>query len=223
MKKRILFSLILSIVILINFIKVAGAETLTVTTYYPSPYGIYQQLRLMPTDSIDPLAACSDKGEMYYDDSDNQMYVCNGTSWQSSQSYWTRNLNDIYPNDINSNAGIGTNNPSEKLHVVGNVQSSGEFAVMGTISGVTLDCITVQSSYSSDSPGILWSVQCPVGYIRTGGGGDCDCIAGIDYSLISKSYPDGLNNGWIAGCYIEPASACITHRVTTYARCCRLQ
>ena len=59
-------------------------EEITITTYYPSPYGVYKNLRLYPTDDIDPTGACSDKGVMYYDDSDNQLYVCDGSAWQSS-------------------------------------------------------------------------------------------------------------------------------------------
>ena len=35
----------------------AQTESITITTYYPSPYGVYRQLTLSPTDVIDPGAA----------------------------------------------------------------------------------------------------------------------------------------------------------------------
>jgi len=61
---------------------VFAEDSITITTYYPSPYGVYKTLRLYPNDSNTPGNACSNRGEMYYDDSDNQVYVCNGV-WAS--------------------------------------------------------------------------------------------------------------------------------------------
>ncbi|MDD3345698.1 MAG: hypothetical protein PHO34_04660 [Candidatus Omnitrophica bacterium] len=59
----------------------ASAEDITITTYYPSPYGSYNELQLYPHSS--PTVSCnsSKRGTMYYDSDDNNMYVCNGTSW----------------------------------------------------------------------------------------------------------------------------------------------
>ncbi len=59
-------------------------ETFTITTYYPSPYGVYKELRLYPNTSPNPCDSNSNnKGAMYYNDSDNQVYVCNGTAWKT--------------------------------------------------------------------------------------------------------------------------------------------
>ena len=205
----------------INFIKVAGAETLTVTTYYPSPYRIYNKVRLVETDSFDPLAVCSDKGEMYYDDSDNQMYVCNGTSWQSSQSYWTRNLNDIYPNDINWNVGIGTNNPSEKLDVVGNILVTGDINLSGQVSGIDLDCIMVVNSRTETNIGFGVQVDCPAGYTVSGGGGNCRCTGGVGISALWYTRPAAVNRIGTA-CVMVDGTGCLEHTVTVYAQCCRV-
>jgi hypothetical protein len=57
-------------------------ETLTITTFYPSPVGIYRTLILSPTDDFDPNSICDTEGQMFYDDSDNQIYVCDGSDWQ---------------------------------------------------------------------------------------------------------------------------------------------
>ena len=199
-----------------------NAEDITVITYYPSPYGIYQRLRLEASDTIDPLTACINKGEMYYDDSDSLMYVCDGSDWQAGQGYWTSNVSDVYPNDTNWNLGIGTNSPSEKLHVVGNIQSSGDFTISGVVTGVTLDCINVQSASGlSGMNKIYRSISCPAGYVITGGGANCVCgPAEWSDSLITYSQVEAPNS-WNAGCTIEPT--CPTHKIYVYARCCRLK
>lgn len=60
---------------------VSATETMTIDTYYPSPYGTYNMLRLYPHNNIDPNGVCSNKGELYFDDSDNSIYYCDGTNW----------------------------------------------------------------------------------------------------------------------------------------------
>ncbi|MCK5493530.1 MAG: hypothetical protein KAJ14_10510 [Candidatus Omnitrophica bacterium] len=78
-----------------------GTESLTITTFYPSPYGVFNTLRLFPTDSIDPVMDACAEGELYYDQSDQQIYVCGGTgSWDSSTGNWTLNGTDLETNDL---------------------------------------------------------------------------------------------------------------------------
>jgi len=60
----------------------AEEESYTITTYYPSPYGVYKELRLYPNTSPNPCDN-NNKGAMYYNDSDSQVYVCNGTAWKT--------------------------------------------------------------------------------------------------------------------------------------------
>ena len=60
----------------------AQQDQITNHTYYPSPSGVYNTLRLYPTDGIEPTSNCANQGEMYYDLSDSQAYVCDGTNWQ---------------------------------------------------------------------------------------------------------------------------------------------
>lgn len=63
----------------------AQQESITITTYYPAPYGVYRTLRLFPVSDaeIDISQPCAAKGELFMRDSDNSLYVCNGTNWQS--------------------------------------------------------------------------------------------------------------------------------------------
>ena len=82
MKKKII---ILAALLLLGVSRAAfaqGTDTVTVTTYYPAPYGEYKELRLTPRDDVDPTASCSNEGAMYHDDSDNQIYFCDGKNWQ---------------------------------------------------------------------------------------------------------------------------------------------
>lgn len=110
-------------------------ETLTMTTYYPSPMGVYQNLRLFPTATA-PVTACNESNEvgtMYYDNVTNQVMVCRQTgtapntfAWGPVGGLWTLDgaapNQFIRPNDINWNAGIGTNDPKAKLDVAGGVK-----------------------------------------------------------------------------------------------------
>ncbi|MBM3248780.1 MAG: tail fiber domain-containing protein [Candidatus Omnitrophica bacterium] len=105
-----------------------AAETMTVTTYYPSPYGKYQTLRLFPVSTITPAGPCSNPGEMVYDSNTNNVYVCTG-SWDLFASSggdvgWTLSGNILYSDDPavatdNWLIGIGTQNPhpQSKIHI----------------------------------------------------------------------------------------------------------
>lgn len=61
-------------------------ETINISSYYPSPYGIYKTLRFYPNDNYDATQnpSCANAGEIYYDKSENTLYACSGTplSWQ---------------------------------------------------------------------------------------------------------------------------------------------
>lgn len=69
-----------------------GTETLTIATYYPSPYGVYKVLRLYPTGDFAPGTDCSAEGEgamTYYKDplnpANSLFLLCTGIplTWQS--------------------------------------------------------------------------------------------------------------------------------------------
>ena len=102
------------------------SESITLTTYYPSPYGVYRILRLFPRSAP---GACN-AGELYYDDglgvNTEGIYVCDSAnSWQSSAGggLWTLVGTDLYPTPAIPawDVGIGTVAPEAKLHVEGRV------------------------------------------------------------------------------------------------------
>lgn len=103
-------------------------EQLTITTYYPSPYGVYNELRLYPHSPVTTSCDSSQEGLMYYDSNTHNLYVCryDGTTyaWESGGSYWAASGNDIY-NTNTGNVGIGTGSPGWLLHVNGDAAKPG--------------------------------------------------------------------------------------------------
>ena len=61
-------------------------ESITITTYYPSPYGVYKNLRLYPTD--EPTGSAVTEGLMYYDKDDHAVKYWNSTSWVDLTACW---------------------------------------------------------------------------------------------------------------------------------------
>lgn len=59
-------------------------ESITLTTYYPSPYGVYKTLRLFP-QAVKAGNTCNKAGEMAYADSTNgnEPLYCDGTTWKA--------------------------------------------------------------------------------------------------------------------------------------------
>lgn len=89
---------------LVFFATAALAEEITITTYYPSPYGSYNELQLYPHPT--PVATCnsSNKGTMYYDSDDEHMYVCNGSAWKMVNT----DSNTVYTHYCYSSSAYGS-------------------------------------------------------------------------------------------------------------------
>lgn len=102
----------------------AGSNSFTLQTYYPAPYGAYDQLMLVPRTGV-PSAGCVTHtlGMMYVNDADNILRVCqdDGTgnlnwfamaSWDFNSSNKTLTLSAF-----DTKVGIGTVNPETTLQV----------------------------------------------------------------------------------------------------------
>lgn len=115
--KSILILLFLSLPLIIY--SQGNGKTVTITTYYPSPYGVYRVLRLHPTTDIDPFSACTHEGDIFYCDFDDTLYFCNGSNWQALTTYWSfdPDNNWLYPKDPNWKVGIGLTNPNNTIQV----------------------------------------------------------------------------------------------------------
>lgn len=131
MMKRILCqSVLLSCFMLFSFQSFLFAQnpptngSISLTTYYPAPFGAYDTLRLVPRD--EPVCDENAAGTLYTD-ADGNLYYCRneGTSvspvwvWGFADQLWLRSGNNMYPSDISRNVGIGTKTPKFPLHVEG--------------------------------------------------------------------------------------------------------
>ena len=129
--RRILFLLFL--LLLTCGIVAIAQEQITLTTYYPAPFGEYEALRIVP--STDPSVvgqACTEFGLVQYDSS-GQMVYCKQGTWEVFNSsttgggeYWTQpgGTQDLYPSDIAWRVGIGTTtpDPNSKMTIAGGLQ-----------------------------------------------------------------------------------------------------
>ena len=71
--------------ILLLLTSFAQADTLTLTTYYPAPFGAYDQIRLVPR--TEPEGKCSE-GTMYVDSTSHALLFCNKSGDWSRLTVW---------------------------------------------------------------------------------------------------------------------------------------
>jgi len=104
-----------------------NTEVLTISTYYPSPSGVYQSLRLFPsaqaTQPICDNAHSESEGTLYFDNVQNQLQLCSTTagtrSWGPLAGLWVLDGTNhiIYPNDLDLSVGIGTQTNRARLTI----------------------------------------------------------------------------------------------------------
>jgi len=89
MDKKVIF-LTLNLVLILTFSLYAadqqqGEETFTITTYYPSPYGSYNELEVYRSVTYKPINKDTitnpKEGELVYDSSRDKLYLYNGQKW----------------------------------------------------------------------------------------------------------------------------------------------
>lgn len=123
MKKYLIAVLLLfSLAFYVN-VQAQTGETLTLTTYYPAPFGVYRELRLFPSAPLGCFSA-NDVGKMYYDSATNQVMVCRQTvvfpptyAWGAIDSLWRLLGTALSPSNLSWNVGIGTTTPLANLHI----------------------------------------------------------------------------------------------------------
>lgn len=153
-----LFPLILTLITL-NLPSIAfcapPANAITLSSYYPAPFGAYDRLRLVPRADLDGLP-CED-GSLYFKDSNNTIQICRGTTWTSLTGLWSMTsrapgfdpanpsarVDQYYPSipypDLTLRKpyiGIGTNNPLRPLHIVADDSGTPEAVIIENLSTI---------------------------------------------------------------------------------------
>ncbi len=120
---KIIFFFI-SLIVLVPCALILAEESISITTYYPSPYGVYNEIRLYP-HSV-PVTSCDSttEGTIFYNLTAHDIQICRGAAWGGGSGFWAGSGNDIY-NTNSGNVGIGKNTPSATLHILGDDPPAG--------------------------------------------------------------------------------------------------
>lgn len=121
------------------------ADTLSLTTYYPAPFGSYSILRLNPsTDASMGVCDGTKIGQLYMSSDSNELKICNGTAWNTTGP-WTHIVASKFVYLLNAvsdtayKVGIGLAAPTARLHVQGiNDAAYGQLRVESTQSDAKL-------------------------------------------------------------------------------------
>ena len=111
-----------------------AAEQITITTYYPSPYGSYYDLYIANNVGIGT-SSPSGKLEVRAGASESTDPLVIG---KGSNTY-------VFVRNSDGNVGIGVTNPAYKLEVSGDVRATGVFRSSDGSSGIT-QTLTVRDS-----------------------------------------------------------------------------
>ena len=134
-----LLKTIFLMVLILGMANAAHAGSLSMTTYYPAPFGAYDRIRLVPRATL--VGAC-DIGTMYVDTSGNLRFCqdVSGTGvWGPLGSAWIQNGNNVSLSDstnVNLKVGVGTAAPTSTL-TVDYISGTGVMDVLGS-AGSTL-------------------------------------------------------------------------------------
>ncbi|MGE5307632.1 MAG: hypothetical protein ACM3OC_00935 [Deltaproteobacteria bacterium] len=105
----------LSVVFILLFFPtvVLAEENITITTYYPSPNGIYRSLTLYPGNQ--PAAASN--GMMYFDQGDRTVKYYNSTDWLTIGSLSSASVIHVGGRNSGAGATLTVNCPAGKKFV----------------------------------------------------------------------------------------------------------
>ncbi len=137
MTKTLRFYLLIATILLLNSICLAQSnytESLVISTYYPSPYGQYDNLRLLPSAEPSSVNQLSQPGIMFFNSTDNRLYIYSNITnkWEKAGAdvgLWVNsgtNLNTTYK------VGIGTSPAAgNSLEVNGRINVTGDVCITG--------------------------------------------------------------------------------------------
>lgn len=174
-------------------VSVSEDENLVITTYYPVPYGDYQEMRLYPSAEPRP---CSDvnRGSMYFDEAKEQVMVCRAIgvssyAWQPI-ALWGQDGTVVHTPDAAMKVGVGVNDVVNrdgrevKMEVAGSLAVDDIYIKSGTSTGwVSQRSDLVGASTSGNT------MSCPSNYslIQPASIPDLSTGVAIEYFLCVRS------------------------------------
>mgnify|MGYP001570899198 CR=1 FL=1 len=141
------------------------SDSMEIVTWYPSPYNEYEELRLYPVQRDDAYCTDDKKGLMYYNKTDDKVYVCKGNNdWEEvgGGSFWKSSGNNLYY--ASGKVGIGTSSPTAGLHIASE--------------GIRMDNVTIATN----------RIISVVGYAQMN-------IDGTNYAIPYYSFSQSLTQG----------------------------
>jgi hypothetical protein len=105
------------------------SETISLVTYYPSPYGAYDRMQLVARDS-QPCECTQKFMGLLYVDKTGSLKICtyleDKYQWVSV-GFWQINNGRLFPENFDAlYVGIGTNEPQARLHISGDSRFDGD-------------------------------------------------------------------------------------------------
>ena len=132
-------TILVGLILLLGVGTSSAQEEITFTTYYPSPHGVYRNLRLFPDDGSTMSCDANNEGVMYYDSTDNIIKVCVDTGggtydWQPmGGGLWQVDATDafIHPIDTNWKVSMGASDNWANLYVVSHSNTQANIRSIG--------------------------------------------------------------------------------------------
>ena len=122
--------IILQILVIFLFNPTSYAEKISLSTYYTSPYGNYQYLKLTPQPD---LSNPCDPASLYVNNTGNLFFCKDTGTWDTFSDIWTVNGNNAYLTDTPTNPnlyiGLGTMTPTSRLMIQGKTTNSASSAL----------------------------------------------------------------------------------------------
>jgi len=121
MIKKLHTSSLLFLIIVFFSLQISFAETISLRSSYPAPFGSYDMIKLLPTTQS---GSCK-IGTIYFDTSSGLMSCVDDEDgddtgvWDQTEGVWSSEETDIFLTDSSNDVkiGIGTNEPKFKLSI----------------------------------------------------------------------------------------------------------
>lgn len=142
----------------------AFADSMSLTTYYPAPFGSYSLLRLTPVPDAS-MGACdtSKTGQIFLSSDSNQLKLCTGIAWTTTGP-WTYDPVGKFVFLTNSDtdtaykAGIGVATPNARWHVKGlDDDNYGQLLIETTQNNAMLSFFNSSGATSTGNAAIMMS------------------------------------------------------------------